>query len=60
MEWQPIETAQRGKAIAWDGKIGLIPDAYLYGNGDTRAIYGYYNNTAYFVTHWMPLPEPPK
>jgi len=60
MEWQPIETAIRGKAIAWDAEKGIIPDAYLWGEGDTRATYGYYNNEAYHVTHWMPLPDAPK
>lgn len=60
MEWQPIETAPMGKAIAFDAKKGLIMDAYLLGAPDTRATYGYYNNTAYDVTHWMPLPAPPE
>jgi len=58
MEWQPIETAVKGEAIVFDAKIGVIADAYLHDN-DGRASYGYYNNTAYNVTHWMPLPAPP-
>ena len=59
MEWQPIETAKKGPAIVYDAKKGVIPDAFLWGDGDTRATYGYYNNTAYDVTHWMPLPDAP-
>jgi hypothetical protein len=58
MEWQPIETAPTGKCIVYDAKKGVIPDAFVYA-GDSRATYGYYNNTAYDVTHWMPLPPPP-
>lgn len=57
-EWFPIETAVRGRAIVYDAKKGVIPDAYIY-EGDGRATYGYYNNTASDVTHWMPLPPPP-
>ena len=58
-EWQPIETAMKGQAIVFDEKLGIIPHAFLFGN-DGRATYGLYNNVAYNVTHWMPLPEPPK
>jgi sugar lactone lactonase YvrE len=58
MEWQPIETAPQGAAIVYDREIGVIPNGYIF-SPDGRASYGYYNNTAYNVTHWMPLPPPP-
>ncbi len=60
MEWQPIETAPRKTCIVYDAKKGVIGESLPYGDGDSRATYGYYNNVAYHVTHWMPLPEPPK
>jgi hypothetical protein len=59
MTWQPIETAPKGPAIIYDAKKGVIPDAYIHAP-DGRATYGYYNNTASHVTHWMPLPEAPE
>ena len=58
MEWQPIETAPKGAAIVYDTDRGVITDAYLHDN-DGVASYGYYSNTAYNVTHWMPIPDPP-
>jgi hypothetical protein len=58
MKWHRIETAPRGVAIVYDEKKGVITDAFIH-EPDGRATYGYYNNTAYNVTHWMPWPEPP-
>ncbi len=58
MDWQPIETAPQGKAIVYDEKLGVIPNAYIWPQNKT-ATYGYYKNSAYNVTHWMPLPAPP-
>lgn len=58
-DWQPIETAPNNtRAIVFDEKIGVIPDAFIYTN-DGTAYYGYYNNKAYNVTDWQPIPEPP-
>jgi len=59
MEWKPIETAPKGAAIVYDTEKGVLPNAYIFST-DGRATYGYHNNTAYSVTHWMPLPEPPQ
>ena len=59
MTWQPIETAPKGPAIIYDTEKGVIPNAYIH-SADGTASYGYYNNTAYRVTHWMPLPSPPE
>lgn len=60
MEWQPIETAPPNvTAIVYDTKKGVISDAFIHAP-DGRATYGHYNNCAYNVTHWMPLPSPPE
>jgi hypothetical protein len=56
-QWQPIETAPKGRAIIYDTEKGVF-EAYIF-EPDGRATYGHYNNTAYNVTHWMPLPDAP-
>lgn len=59
-EWQPIETAPK------DGTQILIPGGIAYWRADVD---GWYTITAvewpglpvqWNVTHWMPLPEPPR
>lgn len=55
-DWQPIETAPR------DGTVIIV---YAPGLFQTAAwIDGYWTNACESwlddVTHWMPLPEPPK
>lgn len=61
-EWQLIDTAKQGKAIVFDSKIGVIPDAFIHvsKNGITVQSSGYYTNVLYNVTHWMPLPKAPE
>jgi hypothetical protein len=62
--WQPIETAPKEKDLSllvWDGQYISVAErlgdnswiiANSYGFNEDGQIYG--------VTHWMPLPEPPK
>ena len=38
---------------------GEVMMAHYFARSDYWA-YGYHSNRAYDVTHWMPLPEPPK
>lgn len=42
--------------------IGVLMDVYTYkGDGKWEDKYGYWNYTDIEgITHWMPLPEPPK
>jgi hypothetical protein len=60
-QWQPIETAKHGKAIVFDSKIGVITGAFIFCHNEGKTIqYGFHNNRAYDVTHWMPEPEAPE
>lgn len=67
-EWQPIETAPRdGKSIlvhARDGDMIVAhweeQPAFGWSDwADSRTGYRVHKRSAY-VTHWMPLPDPPK
>jgi hypothetical protein len=70
MTWQPIKTAKQGAAVVYDKAKGVITNAFLHDaflqDNEVRATYGYYNNTAYHVTHWWDfgdgksMPEPPE
>jgi hypothetical protein len=62
-EWQPIETAPKGGLVLVIGHQGDIPEVWnaknLHldpGNRATR----YLLEDAARVTHWMPLPPPPR
>lgn len=72
-DWLPIETAPR--ADEWDmpptvllwvadggGKgsgCHAFGRVYRYADGDVRAVASGFSGN-WRVTHWMPLPEPPK
>lgn len=38
---------------------GYVSDGCLY-NGNNFVLRGTFGDTINFITHWMPLPEPPK
>lgn len=58
-EWQPIETApkDRTRLLLWGGNYCWLGfwngRSWSWDNGD-------YYDCLRDVTHWMPLPEPPK
>jgi hypothetical protein len=56
-EWQPIETAPKDGTVilAWR-KHATIPMIvrFYYGEWDSDGVH------VSHLTHWMPLPEPPK
>ena len=56
--WYDIKWAKAGTATVFDTKKGIIHGAYLRDNSG-RASYGYHNNDAYNVTHFIPAPKPP-
>ena len=65
MIWQPIETAPKDRSILVTGPDGLRIDQVIWGGwalDDTHnwcdADGARHPNAA--ITHWMPLPEPPK
>lgn len=63
MEWQPIETAPRDRTIIivahefWNN-VGLVQ--YVYPEGFCHYADGTKVDHQQRLTHWMPLPEPPK
>ncbi len=64
MNWQPIKTAPRSPSVpvlVWDGEYMTV--AIPFGNKNWLVYNSYGFNEdgeIYDVTHWMPLPEPPK
>lgn len=60
-EWQPIETApeeDEKEILGWDGMSMVV--VYV-GWRDQSGKRVYFNgNTSWDITHWMPLPEPPR
>lgn len=66
MEWQPIETAPKGRRILvgwWDYGFGNEP-RWKQGSGEVK--FSLISNKAVLrefgkghATHWKPLPEPP-
>ena len=62
MDWQPIETAPK------DGSdiLGFAADAVnpaivvCYWNKDGYFEESYFRELSVELTHWLPLPEPPK
>jgi len=66
-EWQPIETAPKDNKkillLVWEGewrKPRQIREVRFGYNGRPINRYRTEEGEAYEVTHWMPLPEPPK
>jgi hypothetical protein len=67
-EWQPIETAPRDGTqlllgiAAIDGAGGCVFDGWWEGGGWTNGELDYEDGLMHYphVTHWMPLPSPPK
>lgn len=66
-EWQPIETApgggpdRRGPTILVYGQMTGVQfgNAYRYSDNEMSvSVTGFHGD--WTVTHWMPLPEPPK
>jgi len=63
LTWQPIETAPKdGTVILTLRKNGRIAPAVWYDNpfGDKNTVIDNSSGKWWTVTHWMPLPEPPK
>jgi hypothetical protein len=56
MEWQPIETAPKDGTVIIVYAPDFFQTAAWVGNGWTNAANSWLGD----VTHWMPLPEPPK
>ena len=68
MTWQPIETFEKPKersdespaVLIWDGERCAVAN-FQYDSWWIDESYGYNEGgEIYHVTHWMPLPEPPK
>lgn len=63
MTWQPIESAPRGEGspvLVWDGAYRTVAH-FVYGGWYVHNSYGFNEDgQIYDVTHWMPLPKPPK
>jgi hypothetical protein len=62
--WQPIETApyarQPDYVLVWGPKTGIqIGRVYHYPEGDVSATAVGFTGE-WGITHWQPLPEPPK
>ena len=59
-EWQPIETAPKDQRIlGWDGDEILTLDWNRSAGGYWQQVSDSGRSSAYYPTHWMPLPEPP-
>ena len=57
MNWQPIETAPDEEydiLVVWDDKTIMILD------GQSARSYMKPMVAGNYLTHWMPLPDPPK
>lgn len=66
-EWQPIETAPKDGTVIWaTNSIWKRPDYVKWGCIDHIDEWAWvhthnrYNRTPEPVTHWMPIPKPPK
>jgi hypothetical protein len=60
MQWQPIETAPKDGAYIFLCPWGDAPDAFVsfWLAGECR--WANCEFAEHGLTHWMPLPEPPK
>lgn len=67
MNWQPIETAPKDgrQILAWDGNEAMCVEFttwvdgtcfWEFAHGKDGHVYG----AGEILTHWMPLPPPPK
>ena len=65
-EWISVvkEYPQRNQCVlGYVQKLGMIPyitTVYLFVNSSDKYFIDSYGNEVTSVTHWMPLPEPPK
>lgn len=59
MEWISEKDRLPGENERIIGTNGFYVGEFTYVGGDYQWVYGLTNNPIY-VTHWMPLPEPPK
>jgi len=63
LAWQPIETAPKDETVILTlCKNGRIAPAVWYDNpfGDIHTVIDNFSGKWWTVTHWMPLPKPPK
>lgn len=65
MEWQPIETAPKDRTILVTESTGMRIDQVRWGNWVNSSTHNWIDNDLNghpnaAITHWMPLPEPPK
>lgn len=65
MVWQPISTAPKDGApiLVWDGKNMTTVSWHSGYDHDEWSLCApglYADDYAFYPTHWMPLPEPPK
>lgn len=58
-EWQPIETAPVDTAILLYQRCGPCEVGHFNTKLDAY-VSGWDHRRLYHLTHWMPLPEPPK
>lgn len=63
--WQPIKTAPKDRSILVTEETGMRVDQVRRANWSNSSTHNWLdNNHGYLpndgVTHWMPLPEPPK
>jgi hypothetical protein len=65
--WQPIEAYpeiavfEQPERVLVYGEMGVNPGrVYRYGTGEVIATAEGYHGSEWRITHWMPLPEPPK
>lgn len=62
--WQPISTAPRDSAIeilVWDGKSICVARPFGKNSWMIADSYGFNEDGEIpHVTHWLPLPEPPR
>lgn len=56
MEWQPIETGPKDgtEILGWDGHE-VVTVSWCESHEWSTGYAGFYK-----ITHWMPLPQPPK
>lgn len=58
-DWQPIETAPKDGTPVWLFSPEDNPQQFV-GSWESFEDQGWWGYAGTGVTHWMPLPEPPK